>query len=58
MDLTFTSEMEKGLGQSRGLNYEEYGRSLEKQIHVEKLREKEYHDAKSVTSEINSQIPK
>ncbi|WP_208975879.1 hypothetical protein [Oceanobacillus kimchii] len=50
--------MQKGLGQSRGLNYEEYGRSLEKQIHVEKLREKEYHDAKTMASEINSQLPK
>ncbi|GIO23711.1 hypothetical protein J11TS1_22920 [Oceanobacillus sp. J11TS1] len=44
--------MEKGIGKSRGVNYEEYRRSFEKKLNVEKQREKEYQDAKMVTSGI------
>lgn len=48
--LNYTSEMEKAIGQSRGVNYEEYDRSLEKKLKVEKQREKDYQNAKMISS--------
>lgn len=45
--------MEKALGQSRGVNYEEYDRSLTKKLDVEMEREKEYQDAKLIASGID-----
>ncbi|GAA0349927.1 hypothetical protein J18TS1_22730 [Oceanobacillus oncorhynchi subsp. incaldanensis] len=43
--------MEKGIGQSRGVNYEEYDRSLNKKLKVEKEREQEYQKAKRLSTE-------
>ncbi|GEN87371.1 MULTISPECIES: hypothetical protein [Oceanobacillus] len=42
--------MEKAIGQSRGVNYQEYDRSLEKKLKVEEQREKEYQNAKMISS--------
>lgn len=42
------------MGQSRGINYEEYDRSLNKKLKVEKEREKEYQNAKMVIAGANS----
>ncbi|WP_199860665.1 hypothetical protein [Oceanobacillus damuensis] len=56
--MKYTSEMEKGMTQSRHINYEEYGRKLEKRLEVEKQREEEYRAAKVLSSEIDSQLPK
>ncbi|WP_010647374.1 hypothetical protein [Oceanobacillus massiliensis] len=58
MDLNYTSEMEKGLAQSRHIGHEEYGRKLDKRIEVEKQREQEYKEAKKIAAEMDSQLPK
>ncbi|WP_249871359.1 hypothetical protein [Oceanobacillus saliphilus] len=56
--MKYTSEMEKGMSQSRHMSYEEYGRKFEKRIEVEKQREEEYKEAKMLASELDSQLPK
>ncbi len=42
------------MGQSRGINYEEYDRSLNKKLKVEQERELEYQNAKMISSEAKS----
>jgi len=44
--------------QSRHVNYEEYGRKLDKRIDVEKQREQEYKEAKLLSAEMDHQLPK
>ncbi|WP_194165527.1 hypothetical protein [Oceanobacillus sp. CFH 90083] len=41
------------MGQSRGVNYEEYDRSLDKKLRVEQEREQEYQNAKMISSGVN-----
>ncbi|WP_245843994.1 hypothetical protein [Oceanobacillus rekensis] len=50
--------MEKGMTQARHVNYEEYGRRLETRMKIEKQRDEEYKEAKMLTSEFDSQLPK
>ncbi|MGJ9457515.1 hypothetical protein [Oceanobacillus sp. CF4.6] len=44
--------------QSRHVNYEEYGRKLDKRIEVERQRDEEYKEAKQLSSNMDGQLPK
>jgi hypothetical protein len=47
--------MEKAMQQNHGIGYEEYNRSLEKRLEVEKEREKDYKRSQKIGIEFNSQ---
>ncbi|MFV8826573.1 hypothetical protein [Alkalihalobacterium sp. APHAB7] len=38
----YTGDMEKAMQQNHGIGYEEYNRSLEKRLEIEKARERDY----------------
>lgn len=43
--------MEKAMHQAHGMGYEEYARSLDNVIRVEKTREKHYYESKQVVAD-------
>lgn len=48
--------MEKSMYQSHGMGYEEYQRSLEKRMLVEKRREKDYKQSVVIISELDRKL--
>ncbi|WP_187695405.1 hypothetical protein [Oceanobacillus piezotolerans] len=56
--MKYTSEMEKAMEQSHGMNYAEYERKLSNRLKVEKSREASYQKSKQILSEVNAQVHK
>ncbi|GIN11919.1 hypothetical protein J26TS2_17860 [Shouchella clausii] len=54
MDLSYTTEMEKGLQQRHGMSYAEYENSLKKRLEVEKARTKEHHACNRLVKSLHS----
>ncbi|SDI28267.1 hypothetical protein [Alteribacillus bidgolensis] len=53
-----TENLEKSMHKAHGVTQEEYKRSLEKKIEVEKEREKDYKKNKEIQTEIYSHMKK
>ncbi|WP_222599359.1 hypothetical protein [Aquibacillus kalidii] len=50
--MNYTSEMEKAMHQTHGVNFAEYSRKLSHRIKVEKAREKSHKQSMKVYNEI------
>ncbi|MFB5661450.1 hypothetical protein [Alteribacillus sp. HJP-4] len=57
-DKETTENIEKSMQESHGVSKEEYERSVDKKIEVEKKREKDHKENKDLTNEINTKIKK
>ncbi|WP_156288501.1 hypothetical protein [Oceanobacillus salinisoli] len=54
--MKYTTDMEKALEQSHGMNFAEYERKLSNRMKVERKREKDYEQSKKVVAEATSQV--
>ncbi|GAF14445.1 hypothetical protein JCM19045_3761 [Bacillus sp. JCM 19045] len=57
MQLSYTSEMEKGLQQRHGISYAEYESSLDKRLKIEQERTNEHDACNRLVQSIQSQTP-
>ncbi|WP_035512775.1 hypothetical protein [Halalkalibacillus halophilus] len=56
IDLNYTSDMEKAMQASHGMGYAEYGQKLDQRLAVEKKRELEYQQSRTIITEFDRMV--
>nr|WP_169513903.1 hypothetical protein [Halalkalibacillus halophilus] len=54
--MNYTSDMEKAMQASHGMGYAEYGQKLDQRLAVEKKRELEYQQSRTIITEFDRMV--